>query len=134
MYQMRIRCEEWIPFQNDDSHQDEIRLAFHTAFSSRDRDDWVEDLAAANCCVAPVQTIPEVAQDEQYESRNAFMEAKHDEHGSFRQVGPVLAGGNRDQPTYSVPPGDGTDTDEILGEAGFSQESIRTLRADGVLE
>ena len=38
-----------------------IRAAFVAAFASRTRDEWVELLAGADTCVAPVLEIAEVA-------------------------------------------------------------------------
>jgi len=42
--------------------------------------------------VAPVLSVPELVHDEQYDARGAFVEATDPDHGSFRQVGYVLAG------------------------------------------
>ncbi len=78
--------------QLDDARQDEIRAAFREAFAKRDRDDWVAELAPADTCVAPVQSIEELTRDPQYRHRGVFVDAEHPEHGRFRQLAPVLAG------------------------------------------
>jgi alpha-methylacyl-CoA racemase len=90
-----LGVEELAEHQMDDARQDEIRAAFREAFAKRDRDEWVRELAPANTCVAPVLSIAEVVEDEQLNAHGAFVEASHPEHGTFRQVGPVLAGGGR---------------------------------------
>jgi alpha-methylacyl-CoA racemase len=87
--------EELAPSQMDDARQDEIRAAFREAFSERARDEWVAELAPIDTCVAPVLSIAEVTQDAHLNARGAFVDAEHLEHGAFRQVGPVLAGGTR---------------------------------------
>jgi len=48
--------------QYDDAKQDELRDALREAFATRDRDDWVAELAPKDTCVAPVLSIPEVAE------------------------------------------------------------------------
>lgn len=123
----------WAERQTDDGVQDEIRADLRTAFSSRDRDDWVDELAAADTCVAPVQSVPEAVNDPQYEARGAFVEANHPEHGTFLQVGPTLAG--MDQPVfpYEVQDADITDTIELLEAAGLSTDECLKLRDAGVI-
>ena len=63
--------------QTDDTVQDEIRADLRAAFLTRDRDDWAAALSAADTCVAPVLSVPEVVDDAQFVARGAFVEAKH---------------------------------------------------------
>jgi alpha-methylacyl-CoA racemase len=88
---------------NDDS-QDEIRAQLRAAFATRTRDAWVEELAAADTCVAPVQSIAEVAADPHLRSRGSFSCVVHPDHGEVEQVGPVIAGSVRPLKPYSAPP------------------------------
>jgi crotonobetainyl-CoA:carnitine CoA-transferase CaiB-like acyl-CoA transferase len=81
-----------------------------------------------------VYTIPELVSDAHFASRNVFMEAEHPEHGRFRQVGPVLAGGARAQPVHRMRPHAETDTDRLLTGAGMSEQEIAKLRRDGIVE
>jgi alpha-methylacyl-CoA racemase len=120
--------------QYDEERQDEIRAAFASAFAKRDRDDWVAELAPADTCVAPVLTIPEVAREPHFAERGVFMEAVHPEAGPFRQVGPVLAGGVREQPTHRVRPVEATDTRDLLAAAGLAGAEIEALLREGVVE
>ncbi len=129
-----LELEQWIPHQMDDARQDEIRAAFSEAFAKRDRDEWVAELAPGNACVAPVSTIAELADDPQFVARGVFANAEHAQHGAFRQVGPVLAGGEREQPVYKVREDTATDTDELLAMAGYGDDEIARLRDAGVVE
>jgi len=129
-----LGLERYAAHQMDDSRQDEIRAAFRDAFLERDRDDWVSRLAAADTCVAPVYTIPEVVEDPHFRERGVFMEAEHPQHGRFRQVSPLLAGAIREQPLHLVRDADETDSDELLARAGLAAEEIEKLRAEGVVE
>jgi alpha-methylacyl-CoA racemase len=128
-----LGLEQYVEHQMDDDKQAEIRAGFRRAFGERDRDDWVAELAPGNTCVAPVYSIPELVDDPHFESRRIFMQAECEEHGAFRQVGPILAGGDRDQPTHRVRSQEATDTDELLRDAGLTEAEIAKLRADGVV-
>lgn len=120
--------------QYTEDKQDEIRAAFRAAFATKTRDEWTEQLAAADTCVAPVLSIPEVVQHPHWRARDVFMQAEHPEHGRFDQVSPVLAGGIREQPVHAVREGDETDTRALLGEAGLSPDEIAKLLEEGAVE
>lgn len=129
-----LGLERWVEHQTDDAVQDQIRADLRAAFGMRDRDDWVADLGPADTCVAPVLTVPEVVEDAQFTARGAFVEANHPEHGSFCQVGPVLAGSVPAPPGgYALADGRDTHTDTLLHEAGISHEECARLRAAGAI-
>jgi alpha-methylacyl-CoA racemase len=129
-----LGVESYADRQMDDAAQDEIRAAFREKFAERDRDEWVAALAPNNTCVAPVNTIAELVQDPHFKERGVFMNAEHSGHGAFTQVGPVLAGGVRDQPTHRVPDPDTTNTAEILAELELEKSEIDELLVAGVVE
>ena len=87
-----LGLERWTEHQTDDAVQDEIRSDLVNVFRTRSRDEWVAELGPADTCVAPVLSVPELVEDEQFAARDAFVKADHPDHGSFRQVGYVLAG------------------------------------------
>jgi len=120
--------------QYDDDKQDEIRAAFKAAFLTKTRDEWTEALASKDTCVAPVLSIPEVVQDPHWRARGVFMKAEHEERGVFDQVSPVLAGGVRAHPLHQVHTGDGTDTEQLLMEAGLAADEISKLLEEGAIE
>lgn len=128
-----LGCEQWAAHQTDDARQDEIRAAFRAAFAQRDRDAWVAELAPRDTCVAPVYAIDELVGDAQFGSRNVFVEARHGQHGTFRQVGPIMAGIDRSRTVYDVPDSARTDTDALLKSVQFSAEDIQRLRNEGIV-
>lgn len=128
-----LECDQWLPSQNDDSKQDAIRADFRTAFARRDRDEWVADMAANDTCVAPCYSIDELINDEHLTARGAFSEAEDAEHGRFRQLGSVFAGAPKPHGVYSVRDASETDTDELLGAAGISENEIARLRDAGII-
>lgn len=100
----------------------------------RTRDDWVAELAPNDACVAPVLTIPELTEDAHLRARDIFMQAEHPQSGPFRQVGPILAGGVRQQPTHRVADPDATETRAILEQSGIGAGRIEELLSSGAVE
>jgi len=128
-----LGCDQWAAHQLDDEVQDKIRDDFRAAFATRDRDEWVEVLAGADTCVAPVLTVSEAVRDPQYEARHAVVAAETADGRRFRQVGPVLAGMAPAAEPVAVRDATATDTDHLLRGAGLSDETISGLRAKGVV-
>ncbi len=128
-----LGCEQWVDHQYDGEVQDSVRRDLAAAFARRDRDDWVAELSGADTCVAPVQAVAEIGADPQYAWRGALVEAKHATRGTFRQVGPVLAGMERLAEPVCVPDVEVTDTDELLAAAGIPAGRIADLRARKVI-
>ena len=92
-----LDVEEWAQHQYDDARQDELREVLGQRFASRDRDDWVAQLAGADTCVAPVLAVDEVPRDPHLRARGSFVTFTHPEHGAVEQVAPVIAGARKDR-------------------------------------
>jgi alpha-methylacyl-CoA racemase len=130
-----LGLERWIEHQTDEAEgvQDAIRADLVAVLATRDRDDWVALLADADTCVGPVNDIAEVVTDPQLLTRGGVVEAKHPTAGSFRQLGPVLAGSGPRRPVHELPDPTVTDTDTLLTAAGYSAAEIASLRAEGAI-
>ncbi len=128
-----LGLERWIPYQEDDAVQDAMRSDFRRVFATRDRDAWVRDLAPADTCVAPVYSVAELVLDAHFAERGVFCEATHPAHGRFRQVGPVFAGGDREESEHAALPSAHSDAEEILRGAGFSDDEVRALRRENAV-
>ncbi len=127
-----LGCEEWVDKQYDDDCQDELRGALAALFATRTRDAWVDVLAGADTCVAPVLSIEEVSADPAFAAAGAFVDAVDPSGRRLRQVGALLAG----MPSLPDPvpvPGDGTDTEHLLVEAGLPAGSVAELVQAGVV-
>ena len=129
-----LGCDRWAEHQYDDDAQVAMRADLAAAFARRDRDSWVAELAGADTCVAPVQSVAELADDPQLAHRGALVEAKHETHGTFRQVGAVLAGMSRPEEPVALRSGDDTDTDVLLAAAGLDAPRIAELHRRGVVQ
>ena len=128
-----LGCDEWAAAQYDDDAQPKIRAALTSAFASRTREEWLAVFDGVDACVAPVNSIDEVAADPQLTLRGLIVEAEHPTEGRFRQLGPVLAGQDRIDGMIAIPDVTVTDTDAVFTEAGVPAERIATLRAEGVI-
>ena len=126
-----LGLEKWAARQTDDAVQDQIRADIAAVMASKDRDAWVAILSGSDTCVAPVLTVAEVAEDAQFRSRNAFVEAVHPDHGELRQTAPVLAGMLRSELPYQLP--SGTHSRQLLVEAGFAEAEIKELLEEGTV-
>lgn len=126
-------CEQWIAHQTDDDVQDDIRADLRAAFKQRTRDEWVSALGAGDGCVAPILSVPDLVEDEQYVARDAFIDAHHPEAGAFRQVAPVLAGQVRPTAPVEVPDWERSATAELLAAVGLPDDQIQRLLAEGAI-
>jgi alpha-methylacyl-CoA racemase len=128
-----LGLDEWQGAQLDDAAQAPLRAAFARSFAERDRDEWVAKLAPADTCVAPVYGVEELVHDGHFAARGAFVEANHPIHGSFRQLGAVLAGAAPPSEPVPLRTASETDTDALLGDAGYGAEELAALRREGVI-
>jgi alpha-methylacyl-CoA racemase len=128
-----LDLERWGAHQYDDAVQDEIRADLRAAFAAKTRDAWAAELGPADTCVAPVREVAELADDAQYAARGVFSEAVHPEHGTFRQVAPVLAGMERPAAPVAVRGAAASDTAELLRCAGMPGPEIEKLLNEGVV-
>ena len=128
-----LGCGPLADKQYADDAQDELRTALAAAFATRNRDDWVAELAGADTCVAPVLEVEEALVDEQFTARRAVVEAEHPVHGRLRQVGALLAGMARLEEPVVLPDPERSDTAELLAEAGMADAAVAELMDLGVV-
>lgn len=127
-----LGLDHWVTHQTDDAVQDDIRRDLRAAFAVAGRDEWVERLARADTCVAPVLSVAEVVADEHFRARRVFASASYPGRGELRQLAPTLAGTERST-GYALPRPDITDTDDVLDELGVDAAERAALRAAGVV-
>ncbi len=128
-----LGCPELAASQLDDDAQPAIRAAFAAAFATRTRDEWVEALAGADTCVAPVLDVDEVAAHPQFAARGTVGSATHPTRGDLRQLAPLLAGMVRPDGASPLPDPSQTDTEHLLKEAGVDGETVARWMARGVV-
>jgi alpha-methylacyl-CoA racemase len=128
-----LGLDDLVARQFDEDGREEVRAELGRVLLTKDRDEWVALLAHADTCVAPVLSVAELVDDDQYLARGAFVEVEHPEHGSFRQIGHAFAGAIRPREPVIARDAATTETDELLAAAGVSAEEIAKLRDAGVV-
>ena len=108
----------------------ETTEAFARAFATRDRDDWLRDLSAADACVEPVLGLDEVLEHPQ--ARRSLVEQGQGA-GRFRAVRCPVRLSTSPAATRRPPPALGEHTAEVLAEAGYAREDVERLRAGEVV-
>jgi crotonobetainyl-CoA:carnitine CoA-transferase CaiB-like acyl-CoA transferase len=128
----RVLCEalgleDLVEAQLDPARQEEISGRLEAVFRSRPRDEWVEELAGVETCVAPVNDVAEALEDPQVRHRGGVAE----DRGSPVGPGPAVRVSEH-VPEIRPAPGLGEHTVEVLGELGLSPDEVSELRARGV--
>lgn len=106
--------------------QEELQRAFGT----RQRDEWLERLSAAEVPAAPLMTTGETFAHPQVHELE--LETRLSGPGGYRVVGAGATVGSW-RPTMTEPPRYAADTDEVLAELGYDDERIAQLREEGAI-
>jgi crotonobetainyl-CoA:carnitine CoA-transferase CaiB-like acyl-CoA transferase len=100
-------------------------------FRSRTRDEWLAFNDEHDCCIEPVLDLDEALDSELVRARGMVTEIEQPELGPVRQLGhPVKLSRTPADPTRPAP-AFGEHTDEVLAEAGYSQEEIAAMKESG---
>ena len=113
--------------------QDEIIEELRALFRQKTRHEWVDLLDDKDICFAPVNSLEEALQDPHIRGRGLWFKANHPVDGEIpQQAFPIKF--SEDQPGWkSPPPVLGEHTLEVLREMDFSEEEIRSLKAQGTI-
>jgi len=119
--------EATTPSPYDPAQWDDCRAVLAAAFRSRTRDEWAEQFAARDACVAPVLTLEEAVHHPHNVARGSFVDVAG---------APMPA----PAPKFSKTPGAvgaipelGADTAAILAELGCDDAELARLRAAGAI-
>ncbi len=107
---------------------EQARAELATVFAGQPQSHWIARFAEVDCCVTPVLTINEALDNEQALARGMVVEAD----GIPQFAPPYKLSGY----TFAVDrtaPAPGQDSEAILREAGYSDEAVAKLRAQGII-
>jgi alpha-methylacyl-CoA racemase len=121
-------------FPTDAAERDAVVAEFATIFRTKTRDEWLAELADADVCVGPVNTLAEALADPQLRARGI---TTHGSYGTSEGEGDAL----RYTPLISEAPFAlrhglpllGADTADALTEAGYTGGEIRALAEAGAI-
>jgi crotonobetainyl-CoA:carnitine CoA-transferase CaiB-like acyl-CoA transferase len=117
------------------AHQDELDEVIAAWIGARDAGEVIEAFEAAEAAIAPILSIADAFEDEQYAARETITTVEHpllgplkmqnviarltETPGRIERCGPVTAGEHNDE--------------VLRGELGYSPETLDQLVADGVV-
>ncbi|MCB9643301.1 MAG: CoA transferase [Myxococcales bacterium] len=110
-----------------------VRDALTEAFSKKTRDEWVAIFAQHDACVEPVLAVDELAQDPQWQARQALLSHEHPSEGDFVLPRSPIRLRGAEEPSLLPAPSLGQDGTVVLQELGFSSEEIEALSLSGAL-
>ena len=114
-------------------HRDELCAILERALAEHDTAHWLAALKEAGVPAAPVADAADVAESPQTEALGILQPLRHPAIPDLKLVAlPVSFEGERAL-HRSPPPAVGEHTVEILLEAGYGPDAIRTFSADGVI-
>ena len=110
--------------------QDPVRDFLRATFLTRSKSEWVRDLAGQDLPFAPVQSLPQVLEDEHFRERGALLT---DERGWDHIASPIRF---QDEPCQErlETPGLGQHTTEILSMLGYDTASCLDLERAGTIK
>lgn len=110
-----------------------LEHALAPTFKTLTRDEWLARLEANDVPVVPLYNVAEALNDPQVRHLNLVENVEHPLAGAMKFVGPPVSYDNFPESRSSPPPLPGQDSDAILRELGYSDESIAALRTSGAV-
>jgi crotonobetainyl-CoA:carnitine CoA-transferase CaiB-like acyl-CoA transferase len=126
--------EDLIPFaEPDEASGREVQAELARIFRTRTRAEWIEQLADAEVCFAPVNDLAEAFADPQVLHRGMVAEVPLPDGTIMAQPGTPLHLSGETRRRHEPPPTLGQHTASILSLAGYSAREIAALRAASVI-
>ncbi|ABD56699.1 CaiB/BaiF CoA transferase family protein [Jannaschia sp. CCS1] len=111
----------------------DLNAQINLALATDTQEAWIERLNRAGVPCGKVQTMTEVLSDPQVEAQDMVLSVPHPGHGTAQMTGfPMKFHATPLQVRHPAPELGG-DTETVLREAGYSDDQIAQLKADGVI-
>lgn len=113
-------------------HHYEVVPILQAEFEKKPRAHWLQALDAAGVPNAPIYRIEEVLDDPQVREMGLPQEVRHPKMGQSNLIGNAVRLSDTPARFHRAAPLLGEDTDEILRELGYDEETLARLREHGV--
>lgn len=113
----------------DADTRERVREELTECFRERSREEWIDELRDVDAMVAPVSTVTEAFADPHLETRGVVQEVD----GLLRRAAFPVQSSDAPARTSEPAPALGEHTADVLGEAGYTDGEIASLRADDVV-
>jgi crotonobetainyl-CoA:carnitine CoA-transferase CaiB-like acyl-CoA transferase len=110
-----------------------VFAALRALFKTRPRADWLALFADLDVCFEPVLTFEEAASDPQARARGLRLDVEQPGAGRIGGIGLPLRLSAIEQPRAEPSPEFGADTAAVLREAGYADDEIARLGAQGAI-
>jgi alpha-methylacyl-CoA racemase len=117
-----------VPAQHDTARWGELREVLGAALAGRPRAEWLARADGRDACIAPVLTMAESARHPHVRARHTVVEVD-----GVPQPAPAPRFSETPAELSRPPARPGEHSDEVLAEAGFSDDEIASLRAAGTV-
>ena len=114
-------------------HRDVLLPMMVELFRTRPMSVWATQLDEAGVPCSPINTIPQVFEDEQVKHRKMLIDLPHPTAGTVPQIRSPMRFTQAELQFDRAPPLLGQHTNEVLSGLGFDQARIDQLARDGVI-
>ena len=125
----RLGKPEYGPLQYDENRREEIIAFMREKFSEKPLGEWERELKSLDACVAPIRTVAEAMQDPLFNVRDMVTQTNQ----PTPALGVPVKLSQTPGSVRTAPAAFGADTDRILGELGYDEAEIKTLREKKVV-
>jgi alpha-methylacyl-CoA racemase len=119
---------EWLECQHDRSRWPEMKRTLSELFAARTRDELVGELGHLDACVSPVLTVKEATESPVLGARNSFIIVD-----GIAQPAPAPRFSRTPGYVQGPPPAPGEHGPLVLTDAGYSDDAIAGMLADGTV-
>ena len=114
-------------------NRDALNAAINERTAKRTSAEWVEELNKAGVPCGPIYSVDQMFDDAQVKHLGIAQDVPNAENRKIRLVGQPVTLSRTPSRMAARPPEVGEQTDEILGEFGFSADEISALRKEKVV-
>ena len=129
-----INNPKFIDYDHRMANCRELVSIFDTVFIAKTRDEWIQALSSNGMMFSPAQSINEVYSDPQALENGYVVDFNHPVYGKIRIPGyPLHFDEKYTVGARTAAPKLGEHTDLVLGEMGYSEEQLDTLKKEGII-